>query len=226
MAKFTRLNVLNAFHKTGFVPIFYYPDLEVAKRVASACHDGGSLLLEFTNRGDHAVDIFIELEKHCANVAPDLILGAGSIIDPHTAAIFIQHGANFVVGPILNPDVAKLCNRHKIPYIPGCGTSTEISNAEELGCEIIKIFPTTESAGPGFVKSILGPCPWTSIMPTGGVNCTDESLRPWFTAGVACVGIGGNLISTDIVNSGDYTALRDRVAMVAALISKIRGEIK
>jgi catechol 2,3-dioxygenase-like lactoylglutathione lyase family enzyme len=113
-------------------------------------------------------------------------------------------GANFVVGSVLNPDLARLCNRRKVSYSPGCGSASEISTAEELGVEIVKIFPGDSVGGPKFVKSILGPTPWTRIMPTGGVEATRESIEAWFKAGVAAVGIGTNLIRKEWVQSGEY----------------------
>jgi 2-dehydro-3-deoxyphosphogluconate aldolase / (4S)-4-hydroxy-2-oxoglutarate aldolase len=221
MTRFERIDVLSSMYDTGFVPIFYNADIDIAKNVASACVDGGAELLEFTNRGDHAIEVFCELEKYCRRNLPDLVLGVGTILDPHTAALYMAHGASFVVGPNLNPEVAKLCNRHKIAYVPGCATVSEISNAEELGCEIVKIFPTSEAVGPEFVKAILGPCPWTSIMPTRGLDCTEESLRPWFDAGVACVGLGTRLITKEIMELGDFKTLADRVAKVADIITDL-----
>lgn len=224
MAGFRRIKVFTTMMETGLVPVFYNADVETSKQVARACWEGGTKLIEFTNRGDHAIDVFTELVKHCMQEIPELIIGVGSIVDPYTAGMYIAHGASFVVGPILNPEVAKLCNRRKVAYLPGCGSASEISTAEELGCEIVKVFPGSEVGGPAFVKSVLGPCPWASIMPTGGVDCTDESLRAWFGAGVACVGIGSNLISGEIIKTGDYKALSERVRNVLSMIASIRGE--
>ncbi len=208
--------------ETGMVPVFYSPSFEVARDVAAACYAGGCKLLEFTNRGDHAWEIFTELERYCARELPDMILGVGSVVDPGTAALYINCGANFVVGPILNPDVARACNRRKIPYSPGCGSASEISQAEELGCEIIKIFPGKEMGGPGFVKAIKGPCPWVSIMPTGGVEPTEASLKAWFGAGVTCVGMGSNLITKDLLRAADYRGIAAQVRSALELIKRIR----
>ena len=168
MARYRRMDVLNAMYTTGIVPVFYHPDLEVVTNVARACARGGARLLEFTNRGDFAWEVFRELERFCAKDVPEMITGVGSVVDPGTATLYINNGASFVVGPVLNAEVARACNRRKVPYSPGCGTASEISAAEELGCEIVKIFPGAEVGGPPFVKAVKGPCPWTSIMPTGG----------------------------------------------------------
>jgi 2-dehydro-3-deoxyphosphogluconate aldolase/(4S)-4-hydroxy-2-oxoglutarate aldolase len=191
--------------------------------VAKACVMGGARILEFTNRGDFAFSVFGELERFCAKELPNLITGVGSVIDAPTAALYINQGANFVVGPVLNPEVARLCNRRKVSYSPGCGSASEVSQAEELGCEIVKIFPGGEVGGPPFVKAVKGPCPWTSIMPTGGVDVTEESLSAWFKAGVACVGIGTNLITKDLLSKKDYDGIARSVENTLSLIRKIRG---
>lgn len=194
MARFSRLEVLNTIVETGLVPVFYNPDIEVAKQVVQACAAGGAKVVEFTNRGDFAAEVFRQLSQYVSEEAPDIILGVGSVIDAPTAALYIAYGTNFVVGPILNEQIARLCNRRKVAYSPGCGSASEISYAEELGVEIVKIFPGSAVGGPGFVKAVLGPCPWTRIMPTGGVDATEESTKAWFEAGVACVGMGSKLI--------------------------------
>jgi 2-dehydro-3-deoxyphosphogluconate aldolase/(4S)-4-hydroxy-2-oxoglutarate aldolase len=209
---------------TGLVPVFYHGDVKAATSVARACAEGGARLLEFTNRGDFALEVFAQLEKFCRAELPALILGVGSVIDAPTASSYVACGANFVVGPVLNPEVARACNRRKIAYLPGCGSASEISTAEELGCEIVKIFPGMQVGGPAFVKAMLGPCPWTRIMPTGGVSPTEESLRAWFGAGIACAGIGSELISKELVKAGDFDTLRERVRAALAIIAQIRRQ--
>lgn len=223
MARFARLKVLTKMIETGMVPVFYTGDIEVAKQVAAAILAGGCPFLEFTNRGDHAWEVFSELDRYCARELPGMILGVGSVVDAGTASLYINCGANFVVGPVLNADVARACNRRKIPYSPGCGSASEISLAEELGCEIVKMFPGAEVGGPKFVKSMKGPCPWTSIMPTGGVESTETSLRAWFEAGVSCVGMGSNLVTKELLAARDYAGITAKVKDTLALIAKIRG---
>ena len=223
MAKYDRLTVLNTMIKQGVIPVFYNPDIEVARKIVAACAEGGAPLVEFVNRGDFAYQVFSELNRYFSNQAPEIILGGGSIVDVPTAALYIASGANFIVGPNFNPEVIKLCNRRKIACSPGCGSATEIAAAEELGVEIVKVFPGSSVGGPGFVKSVLGPCPWTRIMPTGGVDATQESIEAWFKAGVACVGMGSKLITKDLVAKKDWQGITANVKQVCAWIEDVRN---
>jgi 2-dehydro-3-deoxyphosphogluconate aldolase/(4S)-4-hydroxy-2-oxoglutarate aldolase len=224
VARFSRLEVLNTIIDIGLVPVFYQKDANVAIKIVEACVAGGAKAVEFTNRGDLAYQVFAELVKYFADRDPSVILGVGSVIDPGTAALYISTGANFVVGPVLNPDVAKVCNRRKVAYSPGCGSASEISAAEELGVEICKVFPGSQVGGPAFVKAMLGPCPWTRLMPTGGVDATKESINAWFKAGVCCVGVGSKLITRESVAAGDFEAITNKVADVIGWIKKARGQ--
>ena len=212
MARFTRIDVIIKMRESGIIPVFYHKDPEICRMVIKACADGGINVFEFTNRGDFAHELFSELNKWAEKEIPGLIMGAGSVIDAGTASLYIQLGANFIVSPVLNAEMAKVCNRRKILWSPGCGSLSEISYAEELGAEIVKIFPGSSVGGPEFVKSVKGPCPWTSIMPTGGVEPTVENLREWFEAGVTCVGIGSNLITRELIQKKDWESLTKRVS--------------
>ena len=222
MAKFSRLEVLNTVIDIGLVPIFYNGEVDTAINIVNALAEGGAHVIEFTNRGDGAISVFTELTMYLAKERPEVILGIGSIVDAPTAALYLAHGANFVVGPNFNPEVARLCNRHKIPYMPGCGSLTEISAAEELGVEIVKVFPGSAVGGPGFVKAVLGPCPWTRVMPTGGVAATEESLRAWFEAGVTCVGLGSALVRKDWVSTGSFEQITTTTRQVLTWIQTIK----
>jgi len=218
-----RLEVLNAIAETGVAPVFYHGDLETVKAVARACVAGGVRVLEFTNRGDFAWEVFAGLEKFCARELPAAVCGAGSVLDPATAALYINSGACFIVGPATNPEVAKLCNRRKVAYVPGCQTVSEVSYAEELGCEVVKVFPAKAAGGPEFVRELLAPMPWSSIMPTGGLDVTRESLEPWFKAGVVAVGMGSKLISSDIIKAHDWEGLTRRCRDLVSLIRELRA---
>ena len=222
MAKFTRIEVINAMYELGLVPVFYHDDFKIAKKIVNACADGGARVIEFTNRGDCAYQIFSEMVGYFEEKRPEVILGVGSILDPSTASLFINSGANFIVGPVFNTEVAKVCNRRKINYSPGCGSASEISEAEALGVEIVKIFPGGQVGGPSFVRAILGPMPWTRIMPTGGVDATEESIKAWFGAGVACVGLGSKLIRHDLVAAGKWAEITALVRQVLNWIKEAR----
>lgn len=222
MAKFTRIEVALAMKGT-MIPVFYNKDIEICKNVVKACYDGGTRVFEFTNRGDGAHEVFNELMKYVRVELPELKLGVGSVIDAPTTALYIQMGADFIVSPVLNPEMAKVCNRRKIAWSPGCGSLTEISYAEELGAEVVKIFPGQQVGGADFVKAVKGPNPWSSIMPTGGVTPDKENLTKWFNAGVHCVGMGSQLISKDVIVSGDYASLTQKVKETIEVIKEIRG---
>ena len=211
MAKFSRIDVVLEMKGIGIVPVFYHKDPSVCKNVLKSAYEGGIRVFEFTNRGDYAHELFSELNKWAEKETPEMIIGTGSVVDSATAALYIQLGSNFIVSPILNPEMAKVCNRRKILWIPGCGSLSEINQAEELGAEIVKIFPGLATGGPDFVKAVAGPCPWTTIMPTGGVEPTMENLREWFEAGVACVGIGSNLITKELIQKKDWKGLTKRI---------------
>ena len=195
--------------ETGMVPVFYHSDIEVAKQVLKACYDGGVRAFEFTNRGDFAQEVFAELVKYAARECPEMIVGIGSIVDPATAALYLQLGANFVVGPCYNPEISKVCNRRLVPYIPGCGSVSEINAAQENGCIVCKVFPAGNVGGPSFVKNIKAPMPWARLMGTGGVEPTTESLTAWIKAGVACVGMGSKLFPKEVIVAGEWQKISD-----------------
>ncbi|WP_375587734.1 bifunctional 4-hydroxy-2-oxoglutarate aldolase/2-dehydro-3-deoxy-phosphogluconate aldolase [Flagellimonas aurea] len=223
MARYTRLEVVRVIQETGMVPLFYHSDIEIGKKVLKACYDGGARLMEFTARGDFAFEVFSELNKYAIKELPGMMMGVGSITDAAAASMYMQMGASFVVTPSLREDIAIVCNRRKVLWSPGCGSLTEINKAEELGCELIKLFPGS-TYGPGFVKAIKGPQPWTSIMPTGGVSTEEANLRAWFDAGVTCVGMGSKLISKDVLEQKDFEGLQKKVTNTLKLIEKIRRE--
>jgi len=222
MAMHSRLDTLQTIKRIGLVPLFYHADAAAAKAVVKACAEGGATVIEFTNRGDRAIEVFHQLAELRDREMLSLVLGAGSICNGASAAMAISAGADFVVGPLLDEEVARVCNGQKVPYLPGCGSLTEIHRAHLLGVEICKIFPADCVGGPAFVKAVKGPCPWADLMPTGGVSPTQESLTEWFQAGAVCVGMGSNLISKDVVQKREYPVLVDKVAETIRLIQQIR----
>jgi 2-dehydro-3-deoxyphosphogluconate aldolase/(4S)-4-hydroxy-2-oxoglutarate aldolase len=221
MAQFTRIEVAQTMKESGMVPLFFHSDPEVAKKVLKACYDGGARLMEFTSRGDFALEIFTVLTKYAIKELPGMIMGVGSVTDAAVASAYMLNGANFVVTPVLREDIAIVCNRRKVLWSPGCGSLTEIAKAEELGAEIVKLFPGS-TYGPGFVKGVLAPQPWTSIMPTGGVSPTEENLKGWFDAGVTCVGMGSKLMAKQSDGSFDYAKIEQQTKNTLQIISDLR----
>lgn len=222
MARFMRLEVINTTLDLGLVPLFYNGETATAIEIAAACAKGGARVVEFTNRGEMAYPVFSELVRHFEKNDPSLILGVGSVLDAPTAALYIAAGANFIVAPSFNAEVAKLCNRRKIAYLPGCMTETEISTAEEYGAEICKIFPGSVG-GAEFISAVMAPCPWHRLLPTGGVDSTEESVTQWIKAGAAAVGMGSKLITTQIVKEKKWDDLTSKVAQNLSWVKKARG---
>ncbi len=223
MARYTRLEVYDAMLTTGLVPLFYHDDPNVAQEIVKAVSAGGARVLEFTNRGEKALSVFTHLNSFIESSKLPIILGVGSVIDAPTAALYLAYGANFIVGPLFNPEVARLCNRRKIAYLPGCGTVGEISTAEEAGVEIVKVFPGETLGGPAFIKSVLGPMPWSRLMPTGGVEATRNSVQSWIKAGACCVGLGSGLVRKDYVAARNYQAIQDTTASILKWVSEVRN---
>ena len=221
MAQFTRLELVQIMKDTGLVPLFYNKDIEISKKVITACYNGGARLLEFTARGDFAHEVFGKLIKYATKELPGMAMGVGSVTDATSASVFMSLGANFIVTPVLREDIAIICNRRKVLWSAGCGTLTEIAKAEELGCEIIKLFPGSVY-GPKFVKAVRGPQPWTSIMPTGGVSPTKENLEAWFKAGVACVGMGSNLMAKNTDGKFNYNKIESLTRDALKIIKDVR----
>lgn len=223
MARFSRIDVALKMKETGMVPVFYNSDLELCKSVVKACYDGGVRVFEFTNRGDFAHEVFGELVKWAAKETPEMILGVGSIIDGPTTALYLQLGANFIVSPIMDEEMAKICNKGKVAWSPGCGSVTEIVKAHELGSEVVKIFPGSQVGGPAFVKGVKGPFPYASIMPTGGVSPDEANLKGWIEAGVHCVGMGSQLFPKEVLVNKDFAAITAKCAEALDIIKRLRN---
>lgn len=222
MARFNKVQVIQAMHDTGMVPVFYNSDPEICKQVISACYKGGVRVFEFTNRGDFAHEIFGELAKWAAAACPEMILGAGTVIDVPTAALYMQLGANFIVGPNFNAEIAAVCNRRLVPYSPGCGSVSEISNAQAAGCDVTKVFPAGNVGGPSLVKNVMAPLRWSNIMVTGAVSPEEDNLTAWIKSGVLCVGMGSKLFPKDVIAQGNWQAITDKCVEALGYIAKAR----
>ncbi|MDR2938305.1 MAG: bifunctional 4-hydroxy-2-oxoglutarate aldolase/2-dehydro-3-deoxy-phosphogluconate aldolase [Prevotellaceae bacterium] len=221
MAKFSKIKVLSVMAETGMVPVFYHKDVEVVKNAVKACYEGGVRAFEFTNRGDFAHEVFAEVVKFAAKECPEMVMGVGSIVEPAAASLYIQLGANFVVGPLFNPEVAKVANRRLVPYTPGCGSVSEVGFAQEMGCDLCKVFPG-DVLGPNFVKGLRAPMPWSMLMVTGGVKPEETNLKGWFDAGVTCVGMGSNLFPADAIAAKDWGKITQMCKDAFAVIAKVR----
>src|SRR5690554_6614523 len=221
MAQFSRIEVANIMKETGLVPLFFSQDLELSKQILKACFDGGARLMEFTARGDFEHEIFGQLTKYAISELPGMVMGVGSITDAASASLYMALGANFIVTPVFRKDIAIVCNRRKVLWSPGCGSLTEIAQAEEMGCEIVKLFPG-DSFGAKFIKNIKGPQPWTNIMPTGGVSPNKENLKEWFDAGATCACMDSQLITKDIVDQQDFKKLEEPVRWTIETIKSLR----
>lgn len=222
MARFSRIEVAIKMKETGVVPVFYHNNIDVCKAVVKACYEGGIRVFEFTNRGDFAHEVFGDLVKWSATECPEMILGVGSIIDGPTTALYIQLGANFIVAPIVDEEMARICNKRKVAWSPGCGSVTEVVRAHELGCEVVKVFPGSSVGGPEFVKSVKGPMPYASIMPTGGVSPDEANMSGWFKAGVHCVGMGSQLFPADVLKNKDWAFVTNKCKEALAIVQKLR----
>ena len=214
---------MEAMRTTGMVPVFYHTDITICQQVIKACYDGGVRVFEFTNRGDFAHVLFGDLVLWAAKECPELILGAGTVVDAPTAALYLQLGANFIVGPNFNPEIATVCNRRLVPYSPGCGSVSEISNAQAAGCDITKVFPAGNVGGPSFVKNVLAPLRWSNIMVTGAVSPEEENLTAWIKSGVLCVGMGSQLFPKDVVAAADWQWITDKCKQALGYIAKARN---
>ena len=223
MARFNKIQVMEAMRTTGMVPVFYHTDITICQQVIKACYDGGVRVFEFTNRGDFAHVLFGDLVLWAAKECPELILGAGTVVDAPTAALYLQLGANFIVGPNFNPEIATVCNRRLVPYSPGCGSVSEISNAQAAGCDITKVFPAGNVGGPSFVKNVLAPLRWSNIMVTGAVSPEDENRTAWIKSGVLCVGMGSQLFPKDVVAAADWQWITDKCKQALGYIAKARN---
>jgi 2-dehydro-3-deoxyphosphogluconate aldolase/(4S)-4-hydroxy-2-oxoglutarate aldolase len=206
---------------TGLVPVFFNNNINLSIEIVKACYLGGSRIIEFTNRGEKALHVFSDLVDWCGKKFPDCILGAGTIIESATAVSYINNGAGFIVGPVFNPQIAKLCNRRKVLYIPGCQTPTEISEAEELGVDIIKLFPANILT-PKFIKALHGPMPRSLIMPSGGLRIDQEEITKWIKAGAVALNIGSNLIQKKHLMEGNFEEIKGNVQRCLKWIRKAR----
>ena len=222
MAAPNNSDVLATIERDGVVPVFNDADVDITKQVARCIVAGGLSTFEFTNRGEDALEVFAEFITWAGVELPDLIVGVGTVTEPVAAEQAIDLGAGFVFAPSLSSAVAAVCSSRDVPYVPGCGTVTEIQTAYELGCHMVKLFPADSLGGPAFLNAVRAPCPWVRAIPTGGVEPTVASMEPWFDAGAPAVGIGSKLLPKDLVAAGDWDAIEQRIAAAVAAVEQAR----
>jgi len=202
------------------LPLFTCGDSATGMKVLESLHAGGMRVVEFTNRSAGAIDVFRRLVAEAAPRLPEMILGAGTIIDRLQAEAFHAAGARFIVAPNLDEEVGRFCGEQGLPWCPGTGSVTEMIRAHRLGAALIKVFPADAVGGPAFIKAVRGPCPWLRLMPSGGVTLEAANLAAWFAAGVWCVGVGSHLIDAATLEAGRFQDLTDRTRRLASLLPR------
>lgn len=224
MTTHDKSSVLATIRRDGVVPVFYHGDIEVVKETARRLVAGGLSIMEFTNRGDGAVEVFAELIRWARGELPELVVGVGSVSESMTAGHVVDLGADFVFAPTLSGEVAAICNSRNIPYIPGCATVTEIQAAYRLGCDVVKLFPADSIGGPPFLRAVRAPCPWIQAVPTGGVDPTVESMKAWFDAGAPAVGIGSKLLPTGMIADRDWNGIEQKISATVMAVAQARNQ--
>ncbi len=225
MKRASRQQVNELIDQTGFLPLYNPDQLETTQKVLTAAYEGGVRLFELTNRSKNALEIFQQIVPFVNTQLPDLVLGVGTILDEKSAHAFFEAGADFIVSPIIPAEVARYCQSNDICWVPGASTLNEIVHAQQLGADMVKIFPANYLGGPGFVEAIKAPCPWIKVMPTGGVDGSEENLRAWFKAGVRCVGIGSQLFRKDKIEAGNFNSIREETQRITSLIQMIKSKL-
>ncbi len=217
--KFTKEQLYAKLSEVPIMPLFNHPDLAVSKAVVKACYDGGIKVFEYTNRGEGAALIFAELVKYIRQELPDMAIGIGTVFSAEEAEYFVSLDTDFIVQPCLNPAVGEVCHKHKIAWMPGVMTITEIYQAQQLGADIIKIFPANV-LGTAFIKALKAPMPHAKVMVTGGVEPNEQNLKGWFSAGVTAVGMGSQLFPKDVLTSGNFEQITKVVKGCVGMVNR------
>lgn len=215
-----RTAIIKALKEQAMLPLYYHPEAEVCVALMQHLYNAGVRLIEFTNRGDHALANFKEM-KAAAESLEGLYIGIGTIKDEYAAESFIEAGADFLISPALAENVYDAAYSNKVLWIPGCMTPTEILKAESMGINLVKLFPGNV-LGPGYVSAIKDLFPGMMFMPTGGVETTKENLSEWFASGVVAVGMGSKLITKKLLEEKNYQAIQSSAAEVLATIQSLK----
>jgi 2-dehydro-3-deoxyphosphogluconate aldolase/(4S)-4-hydroxy-2-oxoglutarate aldolase len=202
----TKSQIQDSIIKQGILPLFYNDSSEVTIAITRKLYEAGIRVIEYTNRGEAALDNFKALKELQKEELPELLLGIGTIKSAEQAVQFVDAGADFLISPLVNPGVAAVAAKNDLLWIPGCMTPTEIYNAQQLGAVLIKLFPAN-ILGPAFVSAVKELFPGVQMMPTGGVEMSQENISAWFDAGVSAVGMGSKLITKTIIQNQAYNQL-------------------
>jgi 2-dehydro-3-deoxyphosphogluconate aldolase/(4S)-4-hydroxy-2-oxoglutarate aldolase len=206
----------------GLLPMFSQEKQSVAEQILEAAYAGGARALEFTNRTGRALEVFKYLRKRTRRDMPDLLLGAGTILDEEQAERFLEAGADFIVSPIVDKTVAKTCAKAKRMWCPGAASPTEMVQAQRMGAGLVKVFPARQLGGPDFIRAVLAPCPSLRLMATGGIAVDEKELRAWFGSGVSCVGVGSDLFPSMQIRDGLFGPITEKIRQTLEIIQEIR----
>jgi 2-dehydro-3-deoxyphosphogluconate aldolase / (4S)-4-hydroxy-2-oxoglutarate aldolase len=219
----SKAHIRKSLNEQGVIPLFTHESIDDALAIVDASYRGGMRVLEFTNRKSNSFEVFSSLIKQRERF-PDLLIGIGTVMDANTTKKFIDAGAGFIISPMLNPEMGKVCAQNNMHWIPGCATITEVATARDLGAEVIKVFPGSV-VGPGFVSAVLSVIADLKLMITGGVEPTETNLTSWFKAGAMAVGLGSQLFTKDILDKKDWNQLQKNVADAIALIQQVKQKL-
>lgn len=222
MSRLNKEEILQIASIQGLLPPFNHSDEKRSREILQAAYAGGLRIIEYTNRSPNALDVFESLARFARKQLPGLVLGVGTIMNSKQAKQFHKAGAQFIVAPTLQLEVGAYCSKKELFWCPGAGTATEVVQAHEWGASLVKIFPA-EVLGPTFIKALKGPCPWTRMMPSGGVTLEPANLLAWFQSGAECVAIGTQLFSTEIMEEGRMELLEERIHTTLLTIKSIRN---
>jgi len=212
--------IIQTMYNTGVVPLFTHDDPEEAFNIVRTAYNAGIRVFEMTNRRKNSYDVFVCLVSRKKEL-PGLALGIGTVMDAPTTERFIAAGADFIISPIMNTEMASVCKSHNKLWMPGCATPTEIVTAKQHGAEVIKLFPGAV-LGPGFVSSILPVVPDLKLMITGGVEATVESIGSWFKSGAFCLGMGSHLFPADMLSKKDWASIEARIVKTLEIVKQFR----
>jgi len=215
-------NTLNQIIEQGILPLYFHPDADVSVQILKALYNAGIRVIEYTNGGETAVDDFLQLRKVADKELPELQLGVGSIRNRIEATEFINVGADFIACPGVIEEVAELADKNDLLWIPGCLTATEIILADDLGAQLVKLFPGS-LLGPSYLTAIKEIFPHLLFIPSGGIEASEENLNSWFKSGASAVGLGSEFITKNLMETKDYTRIESLTKQTLKIVQEIKS---